>query len=52
MRLGFSRWEIRRIDGSGKYLSTWMEKSPLFRFVGICNEIEEKPDMTFFLFRF
>lgn len=24
------------------------EKSPLFRFVGIRNEIEEKPDMTFF----
>lgn len=33
-------------------LPAW-EKSPLFRFVGICNEIEEKPDMTFFfLFAF
>lgn len=26
------------------------EKSPLCRFVGVCNEIEEKPDMTFFFF--
>lgn len=24
------------------------EKSPLFRFVGICDEIEEKPEMTLF----
>lgn len=51
MRLACSRWEIRRIDGSGKYSSTWMK--PAFFFVGIRNEIEEKPDMTFlFLFRF